>query len=57
MRISVRPKLGIILSLVALLTMISGFTVVGITSRGPGAHAASEPGSGSDSSRDGEQPR
>ena len=44
MRISVRPKLGIILSLVAILTVISGFTVVGITSRGSGAHAASSSG-------------
>jgi hypothetical protein len=44
MRISVRSKLGIILSLVTLLTVISGFTVVAITSRGSGAHAASSAG-------------
>ncbi len=40
MRISVRPKLSIILSLVTLLTVIGGFMVVAVASRGPGAHAA-----------------
>ena len=41
MRLSIRPKLSIILSLVTLLTVIGGFMVVAIASHGPGAHAAS----------------
>jgi hypothetical protein len=44
MRISVRPKLGIILSLVAILTLVSGFMAVAITSRGSDAHAANSAG-------------
>lgn len=44
MRFSVRPKLSIILSLVTLLTVISGFMVVAIVNRGSGAHAASSAG-------------
>src|SRR5690349_2326147 len=40
MHISVRPKLSIILSLVTLLTVIGGFMVVAVASRGSGAHAA-----------------
>src|SRR6266566_1105562 len=44
MRLSVRPKLGIILSLVTILTVVSGFMVVAIASRGPNAHAVSAAG-------------
>jgi hypothetical protein len=44
MRISVRPKLSIILSLVTILTVISGFMAVAIANRGSGAHAASSTG-------------
>ena len=40
MRFSTRSKLGIILSLVTILAVISGFMVVAIASRGSGAHAA-----------------
>ena len=40
MRISVRPKLSIILSLVTILTVIGGFMVVTVASRGSGVHAA-----------------
>jgi hypothetical protein len=44
MRFSVRPKLSIMLSLVTILTVISGFMVVAIANRGSGAHAASSAG-------------
>jgi hypothetical protein len=44
MRISVRPKLGIILSLVTILMVTSSFLVISISSRGSGAHAASVAG-------------
>ena len=44
MRLSVRPKLGIILSLVTILTVVSGFIVVAIASHGPNAHAVSAAG-------------
>jgi len=44
MRLSVRPKLGIILSLVTILTVVSGFIVVAIASHGPKAHAVSAAG-------------
>src|SRR5689334_20224593 len=44
MHISVRPKLSIILSLVTLLTVIGGFMIVAVASRGSGAHAASAAG-------------
>ena len=44
MRLSVRPKLGLILSLVTILTVVSGFMVVAIASRGPNAHAVSAAG-------------
>ncbi len=44
MHLSFRPKLGIILSLVTILTVISGFMVVAIASRGSNAHAASTAG-------------
>ena len=44
MRFSTRSKLGIILSLVTILTVVSSFMVMGISSRGSGAHAASSSG-------------
>jgi hypothetical protein len=44
MRFPVRSKLGIILSLVTILTLVSGFMVMAIASRGSGAHAASSAG-------------
>jgi len=44
MRFSIRSKLGIILSLVTILTVVSGFMVMAIASRGSGAHAASSAG-------------
>ena len=44
MRFSARSKLGVILSLVTILTVVSGFMVMAIASRGPGAHAASSAG-------------
>src|SRR5437588_8100722 len=44
MRLSVRPKLAIILSLLTILTVVSGFIVVAIASHGPNAHAVSAAG-------------
>ncbi len=44
MRFPLRSKLGIILSLVTILTLVSGFMVMAIASRGLGAHAASSAG-------------
>src|SRR5713101_1469300 len=44
MRFPARSKLGIILSLVTILTVVSGFMVMAIASRGSGAHAASSAG-------------
>src|SRR5256714_640758 len=43
MRLSVRPKLGIILSLVTILTVVSGFIVVAIASHGQNASIAGNP--------------
>ncbi len=44
MRFSLRSKLGVILSLVTILTVVSSFMVMAIASRGLGAHAASSAG-------------
>jgi hypothetical protein len=44
MRFPIRSKLGVILSLVTILTVVSGFMVMAIASRGAGAHAASSAG-------------
>ncbi len=44
MRFPARSKLGVILSLVTILTVVSGFMVMAIASRGSGAHAASSAG-------------
>jgi hypothetical protein len=44
MRFSTRSKLGIILSLVTILTLVSGFMVMAIASRGSVTHAASSAG-------------
>src|SRR2546421_2614932 len=44
MRFSTRSKLGIILSLVTILTLASGFMVTAIASRGSSANAASTVG-------------
>jgi hypothetical protein len=44
MRFPVRSKLGVILSLVAILTVVGGFMGMAISSRGSGAHAASSTG-------------
>jgi hypothetical protein len=44
MRFSLRSKLGVILSLVTILTVVSGFMVMAIASRGSGARAASSAG-------------
>lgn len=44
MRFPVRSKLGIILSLVTILTVVGGFMGMAIASRGSGAHAASTTG-------------
>lgn len=44
MRFSTRSKLGIILSLVTILTLVSGFMVMSIASRGSSANAASTAG-------------
>src|ERR1700686_4773844 len=40
MRFTVRSKLGLILSLTTILTVVSTFMVMGIANRGMGAHAA-----------------
>jgi hypothetical protein len=44
MRFSARSKLAVILSLITILTVTSGFMVMAIASRGSGAHAASSAG-------------
>lgn len=44
MRFSIRSKLGVILSLVTILTVVSGFMIMAIASRGSGAYAASSAG-------------
>jgi hypothetical protein len=44
MRFSLRSKVGVILSLVTILTVVSGFMVMAIASRGSGARAASSAG-------------